>query len=140
MSKNVDILVLLLVIVCTFVILPFDLEICLVIVMHRLCMLDTFFVIFTTYGNYVLALAEGLAVCVICRAKNCRRHLIVVLSAYAGWLLADRIVYALKAIFRRPRPFEASPQIAPLVSAGGYSFPSGHASAAFALTLSLIHI
>lgn len=39
----------------------------------------------------------------------------------------------LKNAVMRPRPFEALPQIMPLVThASGYSFPSGHATAAFA--------
>ena len=38
----------------------------------------------------------------------------------------------LKNAVMRPRPFEALTQIVPLVSASGYSFPSGHTTAAFA--------
>lgn len=34
----------------------------------------------------------------------------------------------LKALFNRPRPFIADPSITPLVPAGGWSFPSGHAN------------
>lgn len=46
--------------------------------------------------------------------------------------------HLLKTWLRRPRPFIANPSIHPLTSAGGFSFPSGHATAAMALGGSLI--
>lgn len=44
----------------------------------------------------------------------------------------------LKHWLRRPRPFIADPAITPLTHAGGYSFPSGHASGAMLLYGSII--
>ncbi|WP_461215208.1 phosphatase PAP2 family protein [Lacticaseibacillus sp. GG6-2] len=46
--------------------------------------------------------------------------------------------HLLKTWLQRPRPFIADPAIHPLTTAGGFSFPSGHATAAMALGGSLI--
>lgn len=56
------------------------------------------------------------------------------LTAIAALVLSTFISNViLKNAVMRPRPFEALPQIMPLVThASGYSFPSGHTTAAFA--------
>ena len=53
---------------------------------------------------------------------------------FAGTLAANAlVVFALKAIVARPRPWTALPDVHPLVFAGptDFSFPSGHAAGAF---------
>lgn len=44
----------------------------------------------------------------------------------------------MKVIFKRPRPFVTYPDINKLSDGGGYSFPSGHTSSAFAVATSLV--
>ncbi|MBI4227659.1 MAG: phosphatase PAP2 family protein [Candidatus Omnitrophica bacterium] len=53
-----------------------------------------------------------------------------VVAAGLGALAALPLVEVLKEIVHRPRPVEVVPHLAP---ATGWSFPSGHAAAAFAL-------
>ncbi len=48
--------------------------------------------------------------------------------------------HLLKMWLQRPRPFIADPTIHPLTTAAGYSFPSGHATAAMALGGALIFL
>ena len=50
----------------------------------------------------------------------------------------SQVNHLLKTWLQRPRPFVADPTIQPLAPIGGYSFPSGHATAAMALGGSLI--
>jgi membrane-associated phospholipid phosphatase len=45
--------------------------------------------------------------------------------------------WALKYTVRRERPFERYPSVVKLSSGGGYSFPSGHTSSAFAMATSI---
>lgn len=66
-------------------------------------------------------------------ALNCKTRA-VGLTALAALALSTFISNVIiKNAVMRPRPFEALPQLLPLVThASGYSFPSGHTTAAFA--------
>ena len=55
----------------------------------------------------------------------------------ASFLLASCISGGLKIIVNRPRPFETYEDIEKEASAGSYSFPSGHTTAAFATATSV---
>ena len=55
------------------------------------------------------------------------------IAAAAALLLSTFVSNViLKNAVMRPRPFEVLAQLAPLAEASGYSFPSGHTTAAFA--------
>jgi len=57
--------------------------------------------------------------------------LAVLLTACSVWT-ADLLALAIKAGVERPRPSATVPEADPLMGAGGWSFPSGHAATAFA--------
>ncbi len=54
-----------------------------------------------------------------------------------GYLVSSIVTQGLKAIIERPRPFITYPYIVKRTEGGGYSFPSGHTSAAFCTATSL---
>ena len=63
----------------------------------------------------------------------------VLLTAGSVWT-ADLLVLAIKAGIERRRPSIAVPQADPLMGAGGWSFPSGHAATAFAGAVALTYL
>jgi undecaprenyl-diphosphatase len=63
----------------------------------------------------------------------------VLLTAASVWT-ADVFVLAAKAGVERPRPATTIPQADPLMGAGGWSFPSGHAATAFAGAVALSYL
>ena len=63
----------------------------------------------------------------------------VLLTAGSVWT-ADLLAFAVKAGVERPRPSLTVPQADPLMGAGGWSFPSGHAATAFAGAVSLTYL
>ena len=63
----------------------------------------------------------------------------VLLTAGSVWT-ADLLALAIKSGVERPRPGTAIPQADPLLGAGGWSFPSGHAATAFAGAVALSHL
>lgn len=114
--------------------IPLDVEIIQAVVSLRTPLVNWFMIYYTTYGNYIFALIEGL-ILIFSRKRDYRDILYLVLNSYAGWFIADRIVESLKNIVRRPRPYVLFNSIEPLVKSDGFSFPSGHSSAAWALAL-----
>jgi len=63
----------------------------------------------------------------------------VLLTAGSVWT-ADLLTFAVKAGVERQRPSLTVPQADPLMGAGGWSFPSGHAATAFAGAVSLTYL
>jgi membrane-associated phospholipid phosphatase len=63
----------------------------------------------------------------------------VLLTASCVWT-ADLLALATKAGVERPRPSMTVPQADPLIGAGGWSFPSGHATTAFAGAVALSYL
>ena len=63
----------------------------------------------------------------------------VLLTAGSVWT-ADLLALAIKSGVERPRPSLSVPQADPLLGAGGWSFPSGHAATAFAGAVSLTYL
>jgi membrane-associated phospholipid phosphatase len=63
----------------------------------------------------------------------------VLLTASSVWT-ADLLALAIKAGVERPRPSMTVPQADPLIGAGGWSFPSGHATTAFAGAVALTYL
>lgn len=101
--------------------------------------LDPFFKVVTHSVTPVMfALPIGsLGTWVITKDKNYLRKTFMQLEAMA---INGLITLSLKELVKRPRPFVTYPEFDNLVSAGSYSFPSGHTSSAFntatALTMS----
>ncbi len=63
----------------------------------------------------------------------------MLLTASCVWT-ADLLALAIKAGVERPRPSITVPQADPLIGAGGWSFPSGHATTAFAGAVALSYL
>jgi undecaprenyl-diphosphatase len=63
----------------------------------------------------------------------------VLLTASSVWT-ADLLALAIKAGVERPRPSASVPAADPLMGAGGWSFPSGHAATAFAGAVALAYL
>ncbi|MFD1484039.1 phosphatase PAP2 family protein [Lacticaseibacillus baoqingensis] len=97
--------------------------------------LTHFLLVITASGNpaSVVGLAAVFAFALI---YSRRRHQ----AAFVGINVAglSAVNHLLKQWLQRPRPFIADPTITPLTAAGGFSFPSGHASGAMLLYGSLI--
>lgn len=123
-----------LIILLSLALVSVDEEIIRVVISMRAPPIDWLMIYYTVYGNYVFALVEGLILLAI-RKQKYKNFLYLVLNSYAGWFVADRIVESIKNIVRRPRPFVAFNSVEPLVVESGFSFPSGHSSAAWALAL-----
>jgi len=70
-----------------------------------------------------------------------RRHpaLPILLTAASVWT-ADLAALAIKGLVQRPRPSVTVPEAHPLMGAGGYSMPSGHAATAFAGAVALAYL
>jgi undecaprenyl-diphosphatase len=104
---------------------------------HRVRWLDPVFVglsVVGYFGAIWIALAAALSLAT-------RKHAAfpVVLTAASVWT-ADLVALGLKAAVERPRPGTAIPQADPLLGAGGWSFPSGHAATAFAGAVALSYL
>lgn len=54
-----------------------------------------------------------------------------------AFILSSVITHSAKRVFKVQRPYEKYPEIKKLSSGGGYSFPSGHTSAAFTSATSM---
>lgn len=135
-SRNTGLIIL---IAISLVLLPFDLSIVILIARLRHPILNTFFVHFTNYGNYIFAVVEGIILVAYSRSKKKQKYSIAIIFSYVGWFISSRIVSSLKIITQRPRPYKIIENIKlPGTWAGGYSFPSGHSASAFSLSAPLI--
>lgn len=85
---------------------------------------------FVNIGTPVTVFIIGLAK----KDKKMRQDAAFMAGAY---ILSSTITTSAKHIFKAKRPFEKYPEIQQLSSGGGYSFPSGHTSAAFTTAASL---
>lgn len=92
----------------------------------RTPILNSIFIFFTKLGDAgFLFILLGILFLLI---KKFRKIGFLILLAE---LINLVIVSVLKDVIQRPRPFNTLANLHPLVSAGSYSFPSGHASSAF---------
>ncbi len=72
----------------------------------------------------------GLVLIIFGRPDIKKAAFLMLTALFAGYVAGDEV---LKQIFQRPRPFEAIAGVNLLVAPpGSFSFPSGHATAAFA--------
>jgi undecaprenyl-diphosphatase len=86
------------------------------------------------FGAVWIALAVALAL-----ATHRSVPFAVLLTASSVWT-ADLLALAIKAGVERPRPSASVPEADPLMGAGGWSFPSGHAATAFAGAVALTYL
>lgn len=79
--------------------------------------------------------AVWLLLAALCLARRETRPCgyIILFSLVLGLLVGN---LAIKNLVARPRPFETYPELANLVTQGGYSFPSAHAMSSFAAATS----
>ncbi len=127
------------IVLATPFLLKIDSEVVRIVVEHRIGPLNMFFYYFTLLGNYIFAIIEGLYVVIYYKDDRKFRYNVAVLISYTGWLVSDRIVYALKNIFMRPRPYEACSGVVSICGEPkDYSFPSGHSSTAFSLIVPIV--
>jgi len=87
-------------------------------------------------NNYVnLAIPTGLLVGgIIDQNKDMRQNALYVASSTATTALLN---FALKKLFKRPRPFLLHVSLTPVYKPSQYSFPSGHTSASFSTATAL---
>ncbi|WP_286896284.1 MULTISPECIES: phosphatase PAP2 family protein [Sphingobacterium] len=94
------------------------------------------FKVLSDINNYVqIAVPVGLLVAgAVNDDKAMRQNALYVASSTAVTALVN---VGLKHIFKRSRPFKKYPNFISVRTAGGYSFPSGHTSSAFATASAL---
>lgn len=91
---------------------------------------DALAVFFAKYLPYFLV---GAALWFVFSERGFRRRALMLCEGLLATILSRGIVTeVIRFFYHYPRPFEAL-GIAPLIQAGGYSFPSGHAAFFFAL-------
>lgn len=97
---------------------------------HRNPLLDAFGVFLAEYLPYLMVLG---AVVLMFSQRGTRQRILFACEAALAVILARGIVTeVIRFFYHHPRPFTAL-QISALISESGYSFPSGHATAYFAL-------
>ncbi|MEX0568798.1 MAG: phosphatase PAP2 family protein [Candidatus Njordarchaeota archaeon] len=132
-------IILIIVILASLILLPFDLPIVIFIANLRHPTLNILFVYFTNYGNYIFAVIEGIILVLCSKSKEKQKYSIAIIFSYVGWFVSSRIVSSLKIITQRPRPYKIAKNLKLSGTwAGGYSFPSGHSASAFSLSVPLI--
>jgi len=87
-------------------------------------------------NNYVnIAVPAGLLIGgIIDKNKDMRQNSLYVASSTASTAILN---FALKKIFKRPRPFLVHVSLTPLTRPSQYSFPSGHTSSSFSTATAL---
>lgn len=96
----------------------------------RTPLLDQFFSVYTTIGNF----GEIWIVLILILFINKKTRKLAIFSALALVISALSIEAIIKPIVGRPRPFIANPNIVVMINKPfGFSFPSGHASSSFAV-------
>lgn len=97
------------------------------------------FLLLSKTNNYVnYAVPVGLlATGIFNHDREMRQNALYVASSSAVTFLVTNLI---KITVRRPRPFVRNIKIVPVYRAGGYSFPSGHASSSFTTATSLTRV
>ncbi len=87
-------------------------------------------------NNYVnLAVPAGLLIGgIVDHKKDMRQNALYIASSTASTAILN---FALKALFKRPRPFLVHISLTPITRPSQYSFPSGHTSASFSTATAL---
>jgi len=135
----IDIFLIASLIVTSYLLYLFDMEIVLYVVGHRNKNFDLILRIFTIYGNYILALIEVAYLVIYHRDEDRRDYNIAIIASLVGWCVSSRAIIAIKSITVRPRPYMMDERISVICDRpSDYSFPSGHANAATSLTTPII--
>ncbi len=90
-------------------------------------LLDFLMPIITFAGTQIFWILTCLILYFIGGEKGKETAIICALALFSGYLVSE----FLKSFFQVPRPFEVISWVRHLSNTGGYSFPSGHATAAF---------
>lgn len=101
-----------------------------VITAYRPAWLTSIVLVITNLGDPPVVVLVGLIVAAILFYFRRRRY---AWFAFASVCLMSLVNHIIKGWVRRPRPFVQDPNITPLTAAGGWSFPSGHASGSMLL-------
>lgn len=96
---------------------------------------------FTSNSVTVVNIAAPVALLTVGLAKHNKQLQKDALYMVGGYFLSAIITHGAKVIVQRDRPFITYPDIIKKTEGGGYSFPSGHTSAAFyaATSLSILY-
>ncbi len=89
------------------------------------------FTSFTSNSVTVVNIAAPLTLLTVGLAKHNKQLQKDALYMVGGYALSAIITHGAKVIVRRDRPFITYPDVIKKTEGGGYSFPSGHTSAAF---------
>lgn len=92
--------------------------------------LSVIMIVITNLGDPPVVFAVGVLLTAVLFYYRRRRYAWFAFAAVCLMSLANHVI---KGWVRRPRPFIQDPQITPLTPAGGWSFPSGHASGSMLL-------
>lgn len=114
------------VLVIFFISLLFDKEVTAFLSLQRSPLLDIFFKAITNAGLIIVLLFVILTIVLWTQKKR-----EWILPLWLSMLIAEAVTYALKFIIQRPRP-EFILGVDTLVKVSSFSFPSGHATIAFA--------
>lgn len=101
-----------------------------VVTAYRPAWLTAIVLVITNLGDPPVVVIVGLIVAGILFYFRRRRY---AWFAFASICLMSLFNHIVKSWIRRPRPFVQDPGITPLTPAGGWSFPSGHASGSMLL-------
>ncbi len=99
----------------------------------RMEWLNPIVLFFTSLGN-AGAVWIVLAAALLIQKKYQKAGLAMAISLLLGFLVTNLL---LKNWVCRPRPYTAIPQLVPLVTAGDWSFPSGHSTSSMAAALAM---
>jgi len=101
---------------------------------HRSPLLDAVGVFFASYGLAALVFIGVILVCI--KAREVQEGTFLLAELFIVTTLPYLVTFFLRFVFNRPRPFSILSAVDPLVSIPGTlfspSFPSGHATLAFA--------
>ncbi|KRN20773.1 membrane-associated phospholipid phosphatase [Lacticaseibacillus camelliae DSM 22697 = JCM 13995] len=101
-----------------------------VVTAYRPTWLTAIVLVITNLGDPPVVVIVGLIVAAVLFYFRRRRY---AWFAFASICLMSLVNHIIKNWIRRPRPFVQDPRITPLTTAGGWSFPSGHASGSMLL-------
>jgi undecaprenyl-diphosphatase len=102
---------------------------------------STFQFISDSISYFSIGIPIFLAIRTGMKKENTKKNWLSLLYSLLSIALAGLVSYAFKKTFLEPRPYEVDARIIQLSVGGGYSFPSGHTTEAFAaaMALSILH-
>jgi undecaprenyl-diphosphatase len=113
-----------------------DLRIVEYIYLHRPKGADSF-LIWSTNNATLIAFSFIFVLILFYLIKKKQKYLYAVVNISLAIGIGAIISSSIKLITKRHRPYEVSDTMTSIVESGGYSFPSGHTTEVFVLTLSI---